>query len=187
MGKKLFRYMFENAPNAIVLNGCMWDNKKNEKMLYIYSNGTMEEEASADITHVFHSKEMIDLFIMGGFTIGDCRRLLYQIHHNGVKKVILPYVMPQIRMQLRKQVERGEPDGLELQQFIQDPDGYLKESSVREYYFISGNGNEDISLEEGDEIYSEQHSELLSRIISIEGKELPVRKAGSFKVKCFFI
>ena len=180
MGKKLFRYIFENVPNAVVFDGCMWDKKNNKKLLFTYSCEIKRERTAEMQPHAFLSKKPVDLFIMGEFTISDCRRLLCKINNNGVKQIILPYVTPEKRKQLLRKIKGRESDNPELFKFIQDPDEYLKGTSVQKYYYISGNGNEKLSFEEGVKIHLEQYSELLSRIISIEGKELPLRKAGGF-------
>ena len=37
MGVRLFRYLFENTANAVIMSGCIWDKGVQEQLRYVRS------------------------------------------------------------------------------------------------------------------------------------------------------
>ena len=37
MGVRLFRYLFENTANAVIMSGCIWDKGVQEQLRYVYT------------------------------------------------------------------------------------------------------------------------------------------------------
>ena len=62
MGKKLFRYMFENAPNALIMTASMWDKENDDITLSVYSSEFIERNCEEKRKfHIFQSKKILKI------------------------------------------------------------------------------------------------------------------------------
>lgn len=185
MGVRLFRYLFENTSNAVIMSGCIWDKGIQEQLRYVYTcemsyNPAEQNHQSEDGRMLYHGSP-IHLFVMGSFSLEDAVRLIHAIHHDTVETVILPYVAPVQRFLIMQNiVEQGIKDS-EVLQFIQAPYLYLKNSGVKKSIFLYGNGK---PFEEPDtqmypgSYFKLQDKEILDIIEEMEGYPIPVMKAG---------
>lgn len=185
MDTRLFRYLFQNTSNAIVMTGCTWDKGAQEQSRYAYScemsHNNWRVNKRNGIKHVICGSSPVNLFVMGAFSIEDCERLIYAIHHGNLDTVIIPYAAPLQRFLLiQTMVARGMHDK-EVVRFIKNPYLYMQKVPVRRFYFIYGNGK---AFEKtGQEVYpgcylEDQDKEILDIIEEMEGYFIPVKKAG---------
>lgn len=185
MDARLFRYLFENTSNAIVMTGCTWDKEVREQIRYAYScemsHNNWRIRHRQEDEKILCSANPVNLFIMGSFSIEDAQRLIYAIHHGGVHTVVLPYVTTIHRFVIMQTlVSRGIEDE-EVIEFIREPYLYLKKSTVKKFFFLCGNGK---TFEKTDaELYpgyyfEPQHKDVLDFIEEMEGYRVPVVKAG---------
>ncbi len=183
MDARLFRYLFENTSNAIIMTGCTWDKGMQEQIRYVYSCEMSHIYCRSQATQMRYGTSPIDLFVMGSFSIEDIERFIYVVHCNSVDTALVPYTVPLQRFSLMETIlEHGitayHPDVIE---FIKDPYSYLQKSSVKRFYFIYGNGKPYES--KGEKWYPEyrfepQEEEILDIIEEMEGARIPVLKAG---------
>lgn len=79
MDTRLFRYLFQNTSNAIVMTGCTWDKGAQEQSRYAYScemsHNNWRVNKRNGIKHVICGSSPVNLFVMGAFSIEDCERL----------------------------------------------------------------------------------------------------------------
>lgn len=185
MGVRLFRYLFENAANAMIMSGCIWDKGVQEQMRYVYTCESSyfpaeQKNLSEDGQMLYHGSP-IHLFVMGSFSYEDAVRLLHAIRHDTVETVVLPYVAPVQRfLIMSNMMEQGIRDA-ELIKFIQAPYLYLKNTAVKKIFFLYGNGKAYEQTE--DEMYPGiyfkiQDQKILDMIEEMEGYPIPVMKAG---------
>ncbi len=185
MDSRLFRYLFENISNAIVMTGCTWDKGAQNQIRYTYSCEMMHNNLKANrrncVKQVLCGSNPISLFFIGTFSIEDVQRLIYAIHHGGVDTVIIPYVPPIHRFLILQTMMSCGMNDSEIIEFIKAPYLYLKNSMVRRFFFIYGNGK--ILDKTGEELYpgyyfEPQDEEILNIIEEMEGYRIPVVKAG---------
>lgn len=185
MGVRLFRYLFENAANAMIMSGCIWDKGVQEQLRYVYTCETSynpaEQMDQSDGGQMLYHGSPIHIFVMGSFSLEDAVRLLDAIRHDTVETVILPYVAPVQRfLMIHNMMEQGIRDQ-EVLKLIQAPYLYLKNSPVKKIFFLYGNGKPYEKNE--DEMYpgtyfQPQDEEILDMIEEMEGYSVPVMKAG---------
>lgn len=185
MDTRLFRYLFENTSNAIVMTGCTWDRSAQEQIRYAYSCEMSHNNWR--ISRLQRKRQMsyggspINLFVMGAFSIEDIERLIQAVHYSGVDTLIIPYVTPiQRSFALKTLRSRGIEDP-EVERFIRSPYLYLQESQIKNFYFIYGNGQ--VFQKTDEEMYPGYHlemqeDEILDIVEEMEGYRIPVRKAG---------
>lgn len=185
MDARLFRYLFENTQNAIVMNGCTWDKEMREQIRYAYSCEMSHNNWRTDARHkpagILCSNSPVSLFVMGTFSIEDVERLIYAINHGGVDTVIVPYVTTIHRFMIMQTLAFCEIEDPDVIGFLREPYMYLKNSDVKKFYFIYGNGRNFENTEK--ELYPGYHFELqdeeiLDIIQEMEGYRIPVMKAG---------
>ncbi len=185
MDVRLFRYLFENTSNAVIMSGCIWDKGVQEQLRYVYScemnHNTLETYCQNGNGPMLYNGSPVHLFIMGSFSFEDAVRLIHAIKNEALDMVVIPYVAP-IQRFLIMQMMQGQgikdPDIIE---FIKAPYLYLKKSQVKKFFFIYGNGKifEKTEIEMYPGIYFEsQDKEILDIIEEMEGYRIPVVKAG---------
>jgi len=185
MDARLFRYLFENSSNAIIMSGCIWDKGVREQLRYVYTcemchNPAEQSRRDRNGTMLYHGSQ-IHLFIMGSFSLEDVERFIYTIRHDMIDTAIIPYVAPIQRfLVMQSMVSRGirDPDVME---FVQAPYLYLKKSGIRKFFFIYGNGKafDKTKVQMYPGFYFEsQDKETLDIIEEMEGYRIPVMKAG---------
>lgn len=185
MGTRLFRYLFENTSNAIVMTGCTWDKDAQEQVRYAYScemsHHNWHINKKNGIKHVLCGSSPVKLFFMGTFFIEDAERLIYAIHNGKLDTVIIPYVAPIQRFLIAQTMIMRGQQNQEVMGFLQNPYLYMQKAPVKKFYFIYGNGKTFEKTE--DELYpgyylEDQDQEILDIIEDMEGYSIPVKKAG---------
>ena len=185
MDVRLFRYLFENTSNAVIMSGCIWDKGVQEQLRYVYScemnHNPLEQCRQNRDNLMLYNGSPIHLFIMGSFSLEDAKRLIHTIRNDVVEMVIIPYVAPLQRfLVMQMALEQGIQNS-ELTEFIKAPYLYLRKSGVKKVFFIYGNGKifEKTETQMYPGIYFEpQDGEILDMIEEMEGYYIPVVKAG---------
>lgn len=185
MDVRLFRYLFENTSNAVIMSGCIWDKGVQEQLRYVYScemnHNPLEQCQSNGDGLMLYDGSPVHLFIMGSFSLADAQRLIHTIRQDAVEMVVIPYVAPIQRFLVMQMVlEQGVKDD-DLIEFIKAPYLYLKKSRVKRFFFIYGNGKafEKTKTEMYPGLYFEpQDDDILDIIEEMEGYRIPVVKAG---------
>ena len=185
MDVRLFRYLFENTSNAVIMSGCIWDKGVQEQLRYVYScemnHNPLEQCRQNRDNLMLYNGSPIHLFIMGSFSLEDAKRLIHTIRNAVVEMVIIPYVAPLQRfLVMQMALEQGIQNS-ELTEFIKAPYLYLRKSGVKKVFFIYGNGKifEKTETQMYPGIYFEpQDGEILDMIEEMEGYYIPVVKAG---------
>lgn len=185
MDVRLFRYLFENTSNAIIMSGCIWDKGVQEQLRFVYtcemSCNSAEQNHQNEAARMLYHGRPIHLFVMGSFSLEDARRLIQAMRHDTVDTVILPYVAPVQRFLIMQTIlEQGIKDH-DVIEFIRAPYLYLKKSEVKKFFFIYGNERAFEKAES--EMYpgnyfQPQDAEVLDMIEEMEGYHIPVMKAG---------
>lgn len=185
MDARLFRYLFENSSNAIIMSGCIWDKGVREQLRYVYTcemshNSAEQRQQEGNGSMRYHGSP-VHLFIMGSFSLEDVQRFIYTVRHDTVETAIIPYVAPVQRfLVMQVMISQGIRDS-EVMEFVQSPYLYLKKSGIKKYFFIYGNGKTfgktEVEMYPG--FYFEfQDKEILDMIEEMEGYRIPVMKAG---------
>lgn len=185
MDARLFRYLFENTSNAIVMSGCTWDKGMQEQVRYVYTC-EMSHNSSVNCCQgvdkqMLYSGSPVKFFVLGSFSIEDAKRFIHAMRYDTVDIVILPYVAPIQRfLMIQSLLSQGIHDN-DVIDFIRAPYLYLKESCVKRFIFIYGNG-EALGMA-GSRMYPGYHFEMqdekiLDVIEDMEGYRIPVMKAG---------
>lgn len=186
MASKMFRYLFRNTSQGIVMTGCTWEKDVQEQVRYAYSCEVTDSIWETAVRYgknqnAFCSDKPLDLFVMGAFTIEDIARLISAIHHGGVRTAVIPYVSPIQRLVVIRELNRSRLNLPEVMDFIQDPYKYLEKSSVGKFYIVCGNGSDLQRLDEN--VYpgchfENQSREVLEMVAKMEGYPVPIVKAG---------
>lgn len=185
MDARLFRYLFENTPNAVIMSGCIWDKGVQEQLRFVYTcemnhNPVEQCHPNGDGSMLYNGSP-IHMFIMGSFSLEDVKRLIYTLRHDIVDMVIIPYVAPVQRFYVIQSVLAHRIRDPDIIEFIQAPYLYLKKAKVKQFYFIYGNGKgfQKTEMEMYPGMYFEsQDDEILDIIEEMEGYRIPVMKAG---------
>lgn len=186
MDTRLFRYLFENTSNAVVMTGCTWDKEVQEQIRYAYScemsHNNWHINRRNGIKQILCDQGPIDLLVLGAFSIEDAERLVYVLHRSRLDTVILPYVSPIQRFSIVQTILMRGYEDPEVIEFLKSPYLYLKNSPVKNFYFIYGNSRkfENINREllyPGYHLES-QDQDILDLIEEMEGYRIPVKKAG---------
>ena len=185
MDARLFRYLFENTPNAVIMSGCIWDKGLQDQLRFVYTcemnHNPVEQCHSNGDGSMLYNGSPIHMFIMGSFSLEDVKRLIYTVRHDIVDMVITPYVAPVQRFYLIQSVLAYRIEDPDIIEFIRSPYLYLKKANVKQFYFIYGNGKgfQKTEMEMYPGIYFEfQDAEILDIIEEMEGYRIPVMKAG---------
>lgn len=168
------------------MTGCTWEKDMQEQMRYVYSceisDKTGEDKSCEDNwKQSFYNTKPLDLFVMGFFSIEDIDRLIYAIHNGGVKTAVIPYIPPIRRLMLKQELIANKEVDPEIIEFIQDPYQYMYRSTVINYYFVYGNGEDIKRLDEymyPGHYFERQSQKVLDMIAQMEGRMIPVVKAG---------
>ncbi len=185
MDVRLFRYLFENTSNAVIMSGCIWDKGVQEQLRYVYScemnHSPLEQNRQNGNGPMLYNGSPVHMFVMGSFSLEDAERLIHTIRHDVVGTVIIPYVAPIQRLLIMQSVVKKGIRDQEVMEFLQTPYLYLKKAQVEKVYFIYGNGKafEKTEHEMYPGFYFEtQDQEILDIIEEMEGYRIPVMKAG---------
>lgn len=185
MDTRLFRYLFENSSNAVIMSGCIWDKGVREQLRYVYtcemSHNSAEQRRQDGDEPMLYNGSPIHLFIMGSFSLEDAQRLIYTVRHDTVETVIIPYVAPIQRFLVLQAMLSQRIIDPDVAQFLQSPYLYLKQSGIKKFFFIYGNGKvfAKTEMEMYPGFYFEsQDDEILDIIEEMEGYRIPVMKAG---------
>lgn len=145
MEARYFRYQYENTQDGILQSGCIWDRRVDKKTTYLYAAGEY-----AGIPRIARDQEkkwgrkapetILDIFVLGAYTVPYICRLLEILQEQGVRTVVLPYIPPMIRMNMMTYLEKNGTTDRELQRFLGAPYSYLKEQGVENIYLLYGNG-----------------------------------------------
>ena len=135
MEARYFRYQYENTQDGILQSGCIWDRRVDKKTTYLYAAGEY-----AGIPRIARDQEkkwgrkapetILDIFVLGAYTVPYICRLLEILQEQGVRTVVLPYIPPMIRMNMMTYLEKNGTTDRELQRFLGAPYSYLKEQGV---------------------------------------------------------
>ncbi len=185
MDVRLFRYLFENTSNAVIMSGCLWDKGVQEQLRYVYScemnhNPFEQYRQMSDGPMLYHGSP-VQMFIMGSFSLEDAERLIHTIRQDVVDTVVLPYVAPVQRLSIVQTLLSQGIKNKDIIEFVQAPYLYLKKSGVKKFFFVYGNGRafENTEMEMYPGYYFEpQNGEILEMIEEMEGYRIPVVKAG---------
>lgn len=185
MDARLFRYLFENSSNAIIMSGCIWDKEAEEQLRYVYtcemSHNSAEQSRQDRDRLMLYNGSPIHLFIMGSFSLEDARRFIHTIRQDTIDTVIIPYVAPVQRFLLMQTMFSQGISNPDIMEFIQAPYLYLKKSCIKRFFFIYGNGKEfektEVEMYPGF-YFESQDEEILDLIEEMEGYRIPVVKAG---------
>ncbi len=185
MDVRLFRYLFENTSNAVIMSGCIWDKGVQEQLRYVYScemnHSPLEQNRQNGNGPMLYNGSPVHMFVMGSFSLEDAERLIHTIRNDVVGTVIIPYVAPIQRLLIMQSVVKKGIRDQEVMEFLQTPYLYLKKAKVEKVYFIYGNGKafEKAEHEMYPGFYFEtQDQEILDIIEEMEGYRIPVMKAG---------
>lgn len=185
MGVRLFRYLFENTANAVIMSGCIWDKGVQEQLRYVYTcemcHNPLEQSRQNGDGPMLYNGSPVHMFIMGSFSLEDAERLIHTLRHDTIEMVILPYVAPVQRFMIMQAILAQDINDPDLIAFIQAPYLYLQKSSVKKFLFIYGNGKPFEKTE--NEMYPGmyfrmQDDNILDMIEEMEGYRIPVAKAG---------
>lgn len=185
MDVRLFRYLFENTSNAVIMSGCIWDKGVQEQLCYVYScemnHNPLETNWQNGDGSLSYNGSSVHLFIMGSFSFEDAVRLIHTIRKDAPDMVVIPYVAPIQRFLIMQMIQGQEIKDPDIIEFIKAPYLYMKKSQVKKFFFIYGNGKtfEKTEIEMYPGIYFEsQDKEILDIIEEMEGYRIPVVKAG---------
>ncbi len=143
MKARMFRYLFENVDDGIVLSGGIRNTEKNQCTNFTYvcgmrnkkegkeSNTPLRYEQAAEVCHIF---------VLASYTAIYIESLLKMVRLNKVKTVVLPYLPPQRRLSLLHWYVGEGIAAVELSRFLECPYRYLKETEVENIYLVYGNG-----------------------------------------------
>ncbi len=186
MRTRYFRYLFENLDEGLFHSGCIYDKAKGKSTNYIYMAGNYcRAMKPKKVRNVESEKEtipdVVDIMIVGGYTIAYIKRLIYIVKNYEVKKVILPYLAPIQRLVLTEYIIERDEYAKECVHFLQDPYAFLKEIGIEKVCFLYKN---DAGVyREPEELAAGCHFEpadgdALRLIREMEGYDLSVVKAG---------
>ena len=145
MEARYFRYQYENTQDGILQSGCIWDRRVDKKTTYLYAAGEYAgiPRIARDQEKKWGRKEpetILDIFVLGAYTVPYICRLLEILQEQGVRTVVLPYIPPMIRLSMMTYIEKNGKTDRELQRFLGAPYSYLKEQGVENIYLLYGNG-----------------------------------------------
>lgn len=186
MEARYFRYQYENTQDGILQSGCIWDRRVDKKTTYLYAAGEYAgiPRIARDQEKKWGRKEpetILDIFVLGAYTVPYICRLLEILQEQGVRTVVLPYIPPMIRLSMMTYIEKNGKTDRELQRFLGAPYSYLKERGVENIYLLYGNGpmlpREQDALLEGH--YFERVDRRIQEMVTeMEGVFIPVYYAG---------
>lgn len=186
MKARYFRYQYENTQDGILQSGCIWDRRVDKKTTYLYAAGEYAgiPRIARDQEKKWGRKEpetILDIFVLGAYTVPYICRLLEILQEQGVRTVVLPYIPPMIRLSMMTYIEKNGKTDRELQRFLGAPYSYLKEHGVENIYLLYGNGQmlprEQDALLEGH--YFERIDRRIQEMVTeMEGVFIPVYYAG---------
>ena len=186
MEARYFRYQYENTQDGILQSGCIWDRRVDKKTTYLYAAGEYAgiPRIARDQEKKWGRKEpetILDIFVLGAYTVPYICRLLEILQEQGVRTVVLPYIPPMIRLSMMTYIEKNGKTDRELQRFLGAPYYYLKEQGVENIYLLYGNGpmlpREQDALLEGH--YFERVDRRIQEMVTeMEGVFIPVYYAG---------
>ena len=186
MEARYFRYQYENTQDGILQSGCIWDRRVDKKTTYLYAAGEYAgiPRIARDQEKKWGRKEpetILDIFVLGAYTVPYICRLLEILQEQGVRTVVLPYIPPMIRLSMMTYIEKNGKTDRELQRFLGAPYSYLKEQRVENIYLLYGNGpmlpREQDALLEGH--YFERVDRRIQEMVTeMEGVFIPVYYAG---------
>lgn len=186
MKARYFRYQYENTQDGILQSGCIWDRRVDKKTTYLYAAGEYAgiPRIARDQEKKWGRKEpetILDIFVLGAYTVPYICRLLEILQEQGVRTVVLPYIPPMIRLSMMTYIEKNGKTDRELQRFLGAPYSYLKEQGVENIYLLYGNGQmlprEQDNLLEGH--YFERVDRRIQEMVTeMEGVFIPVYYAG---------
>lgn len=186
MKARYFRYQYENTQDGILQSGCIWDRRVDKKTTYLYAAGEYAgiPRIARDQEKKWGRKEpetILDIFVLGAYTVPYICRLLEILQEQGVRTVVLPYISPMIRLSMMTYIEKNGKTDRELQRFLGAPYSYLKEQGVENIYLLYGNGQmlprEQDALLEGH--YFERVDRRIQEMVTeMEGVFIPVYYAG---------
>lgn len=186
MEARYFRYQYENTQDGILQSGCIWDRRVDKKTTYLYAAGEYAgiPRIARDQEKKWGRKEpetILDIFVLGAYTVPYICRLLEILQEQGVRTVVLPYIPPMIRLSMMTYIEKNGKTDRELQRFLGAAYSYLKEQGVENIYLLYGNGpmlpREQDALLEGH--YFERVDRRIQEMVTeMEGVFIPVYYAG---------
>ena len=144
MDVRLFRYLFENTSNAVIMSGCIWDKGVQEQLCYVYScemnHNPSETNWQNGDGSLSYNGSSVHLFIMGSFSFEDAVRLIHTIRKDAPDMVVIPYVAPIQRFLIMQMIQGQGIKDPDIIEFIKAPYLYMKKSQVKKFFFIYGNG-----------------------------------------------
>lgn len=186
MRTRYFRYLFENLDEGLFHSGCIYDKENGKSTNYIYMAGNYCRNLKPKKVRNVESEketipEVVDILIMGGYSIAYIKRLIYIVKNFEVKKVILPYFAPIQRLVLTEYIIERDEYAKECVHYLQDPYAFLREIGIENIYFLYNNDaglyREPEELPEGCR-FEPADAQTLHLVKEMEGYELPVVKAG---------
>ncbi len=186
MRGRYFRYLFENVEGSLFHIGSVYDKEHQKTTNYIYMVGsyyrnTQGEKGPEACTEHGALPEVIDILVMGGYTVKDVRKLISIVKSCSVRMVILPYVTPIQRLVLTEEMEEGSPGAEETGRFLKEPYVFLKNAGIGQVYFLYGNGETIDRMPEEIEpgVHFEPADGQVQMLIrGMEGNDIPVLRAG---------
>lgn len=186
MEERYFRCQYENTEDGIIQSGCVWNNESGNKTTYLYMAGEYTQRPKTKRRkeggpNIIPQESVLDLFVLGAYTIPYICRLTEILRERKVRKVVLPYVPPTIRLELITYLAGTGECREEIQRFLSAPYAYLKAQGVDQVYLLYGNGpafcGEVGELKEGT-YFERVDDQLQAMITDMEKAPIPVYYAG---------
>lgn len=183
MEARYFRYLFENVPDGIIQWGSIMDTRSGEKLNYVYlSENNLRrvnihsyQTLAGAVNHLPENK--IDLLVLGEFKVFYIMSLLQILKTRRVHTIVYPYISPIQRQILSESLPFQE----DVREFILRPYRTLSRMGVSEIHCLYGNGKHITSNPDGipeGKFFEKADSEVLQRVEQLEGRHLPLEKAG---------
>lgn len=186
MRGRYFRYLFENVEGSLFHIGSVYDKERQMATNYIYMVGgyyrnTRSKRESGNFTRHNAIPAVIDILVLGGYTVQDVNKLVHIVKTHRIKVMVLPYLAPIQRLALMEEVGEGIPLAEEIHHFLKEPYLYLRNAGIGQIYFLYGNGESMArspeEMEQG--VHFEPVSTQAGKLIQMmEGASIPVVRAG---------
>lgn len=184
MKARMFRYLFENVDDGIVLSGGIRNTMKNQCTNFTYVCGMRNKKDGKETDMPLRyelSGEICHIFVLASYTAIYIKSLLKIVRMGRVENVVLPYLPPQRRLSLLHWYKGEGISEPELARFLECPYRYLKEANVENVYLVYGNGESwqgaEYQLQPGPHFECLDPKEL-QMVQEMERCYVPVVKAG---------